>query len=355
VDLTPACWVEISCAAFARNVRHVRTTLAHDAQLMIAVKSDAYGHGEREIAQTAMAAGANCLAVLDIDTGHRLRPHVADTLLLAWLLSHSDDFTLAREASLDLGISALWQLEKLEREVPGGGTSIHLKIDTGLHRNGALPELWPALCERAEELEKTGTVRVVGIWSHLADTSIADNRAALDLFHAAVERARGLGLRPTMLHIAASAAATDIPESRLDIVRVGISAYGVSPFGDRSATDLGLEPVMVPRAFIVEIDQKAQTARVGMGFGDGLLALPADTGWVSRGSEKLALRHVEVDHLLVSVPSGSPAALGDTITLWGEPHKGTPSAEDWAQWAGTIGDEVVASMGPDVERRFSRD
>ena len=355
MDVTPTCWVEISCAAFARNVRHAQTTLAHDAQLMIAVKSDAYGHGEKEMAQAAMAAGADCLAVLDIDTGHRLRPHASDALLLAWLLSPSDDFTLAREASLDLGISALWQLEKLEREAPGAATSIHLKIDTGLHRNGALAELWPALCERAGELEKTGTVRVVGIWSHLADTSIADTKAALELFHSAVERARGLGLRPTMLHIAASAAATDIPESRLDIVRVGISAYGVSPFSDRSATDLGFEPVMVPRALILEIDQKAQTARVGMGFGDGLLTIPENTGWVSRDSEKLALRYVEVDHVVVSLPRGSRAAVGDTITLWGEPRKGTPRAEDWAQWAGTIGDEIVASMGPDVERRFSRD
>jgi alanine racemase len=112
---------------------------------------------------------------------------------------------------------------------------------------------------------------------------------------------------------------------------------------------------MVPRALIVEIDQKAQTARVGMGFGDGLLTIPENTGWVSRDSEKLALRYVDVDHVVVSLPRGSRAAVGDTITLWGEPHKGTPSAEDWAQWAGTIGDEIVASMGPDVERRFSRD
>ena len=66
---------------------------AVDAHLMVAVKSDAYGHGEQEIATTALASGAHSLAVLDIDTGVRLRPHVGDAMLLAWLLSPADDFS----------------------------------------------------------------------------------------------------------------------------------------------------------------------------------------------------------------------------------------------------------------------
>ena len=354
MGITPTCWVTVSLPAFAENIAHAKSTLAGSAHLMVAVKSDAYGHGEKEIAETALQAGADALAVLDIDSGVRLRPHAGDAMLLAWLLSPSDDFSAAARSQVDLGISGLWQLEKLAREVKQGCVSVHLKIDTGLHRNGALPGDWEALCTEALRLERAGILRVTALWSHLSDTSLEENERSLARFHAAVDEARAIGLTPQLLHIAASAAATDLPESRLDLVRVGISAYGVSPFDDRSARDMGFTPIMSAHALVTSVDEERSEALIGIGYAHGLLPLPPDTGWVVHGTERLELRSVEANHCVLALPGNHAVALGDHITLWGEPATGAASAEDWASWSGTIGDEVVSAMAHSIEHRFNR-
>lgn len=346
------CWVEISLSSFANNVRHAAATLARDAHLMVAVKSDAYGHGGRELARVAVASGAHALAVLDIDTGVDLREAIPDTPMLAWLLAPSNDFARASRWGITLGISHRWQLDKLATECAQAHTSVHLKIDTGLHRNGALAADWPDLVAYAAQLEASGLITVDGVWSHLADTSHAEDRASLERFMDAVAIARAAGLTPRLLHIAASAAATDFPEARLDMVRVGISAYGVSPFDDRSATDMGFSPVMSAHARISYLEASTGTAHASMGFGDGLLEIPPGVGWVVAGGHTLTIQRIEVDHLVLEIPEGVTLTLGEVVTLWGAPERGSPRAEDWAGWASTIGDEIVTAVARHVPRRF---
>lgn len=353
MELEGTCYASISLPAFRANVRHAKNSLADDARLMIAIKSDAYGHGGLPLAKAAVEAGADALAVLDIDYGRALRQEIPGVRLLCWLHSPSSDFAGAASAGLDVGISGLWQLELLREQAPSQDTRVHLKIDTGLHRNGALPSVWPDVVQRARELEVEGHLKVVGIWSHLADTSLEEDRSSLHRFHDAVSIARQAGLTPELLHIAASAAAADLPETRLDMVRVGIIAYGVSPFDDRSAQEMGFQPVMTVKARVTSIDTSATTAILGMGFGDGLLPPSEAEGWITHDGHRFRIASVEADHTVLSAREGSPLpAEGEWITLWGDPEGGSPRAEDWATWAGTIGDEVVASVSPHVERRF---
>jgi len=337
--------------AFQENIQAAKKILAGDAKLMIAVKSDAYGHGFARLAPIALENGADQLAVLDIDTGVAVREWAPTAPLLCWLLSPHDNFGRALDASLELGISHLWQLEKLEREAEGRVAVVHLKIDTGLHRNGALESDWPALVARAGELEREGVLMVVGVFSHLADTSIAEDKAALERFHRAVEVATQAGLSPTTLHIAASSAAMDLPESRLDMVRVGIIAYGVSPFDDRSAPEVGFTPVMSIHSSVISIDPENHTAAIGMGYADGLLPLPPDTGYVLIGTRRAAIQSVELDHTVVST-HGFDATVGDHVLVLGDHTAGAPRAEDWAEWGNTIGDEVVVGIAAHVPRNY---
>jgi alanine racemase len=347
------CHAVISLSAFRANIDQARKSLAGDAKLMVAIKSEAYGHGGVELARAAVEAGADALAVLDITQGQILRAVDPSIPLLCWLHSPSSDFAGAAKAHLDVGISGVWQLELLRAQAPGLGTRVHLKIDTGLHRNGALPELWPELVRRAAELEKEGHVSVVAIWSHLADTSLEEDHNSLQRFHDAVAIAREGGLTPELLHIAASAAAAELPEARLDLVRIGIIAYGVSPFDDRTAQELGFQPVMAVRAGVLSHSSDGKYASLGMGFGDGLLPPVTAEGWVSHGGVRFRIESVEADHMVISAPDGSPLpAVGDSVTLWGDAEETSPRAEDWARWAGTIGDEVVASVAHHVPRRF---
>lgn len=349
------CWLDISLTAFAHNVQHAHATLAVDSTLMVAVKSDAYGHGGRELARVALASGADALAVLDIDTGLDLREVIPQAPMLAWLLSPRCDFAAASSARITLGISHLWQLEKLAAETRGSHTTVHLKIDTGLHRNGALAKDWPELVAHAATLQDAGLITVEGIWSHLADTSLDEDEKSLGRFRQAVELARAAGLSPSTLHIAASAAATDFPEARLDMVRVGISVYGVSPFEGRSAEDMGFIPVMAARALVSTVEPSENRAIVAMGSGDGLFDIAPGSGWVALAGTRVPIHSIHTDHLVLALPEGLAVKPGDIATLWGAPHEGSPRAEDWASWAGTIGDEIVTAMSAAIPRRFLSD
>lgn len=351
--VVPRCQITVSLPAFRDNVRHAKKALAGDAKLMVAVKSEAYGHGGLALARAALEAGADALAVLDIPQGVAIRAENPDVALLCWLHSPTSDFGAAAKAKLDLGISGIWQLELLATQAPSTHTRVHLKIDTGLHRNGALPEEWPGLVERAAQLEREGHIRVVGVWSHLADTSLDEDRTSLEKFHRAVKLARQAGLTPDLLHIAASAAAADLPETRLDMVRIGIIAYGISPFEDRPAQELGFQPVMSVHATVLSHSADQCRAIVGMGFGDGLLPPAPGTGWITHEGTRYSLEAVDADTMTISTTGPQPLPpIGAQITVWGDPAAGSPRAEDWAQWAGTIGDEVVASLAHHVPRNF---
>jgi alanine racemase len=127
------------------------------------------------------------------------------------------------------------------------------------------------------------------------------------------------------------------------MVRVGISVYGVSPFDNRSAEDMGFSPVMVAKARVVDSSNQGDTV-LGMGYTDGLLPLTANTGWLDHRGTRGTITRVRSGKMSVTWPKGKQPAVGDIITLFGDPAGGSPRAEDWAKWADTIGDEVVAAM-----------
>ena len=167
--------IEIDLDAFRHNVRAL-AALAAPARTMLAVKADGYGHGMLPIARAALQEGADSLAVLDVPAALSIRAAGIDAQLFAWLHGQETDFGSAIAADVDLGVSSLTELRRIAE---AGVASVHLKIDTGLHRNGASPEDWPTLVRATLELQDAGRVRLAGLWSHLADASPADDAAAL--------------------------------------------------------------------------------------------------------------------------------------------------------------------------------
>src|SRR5699024_10578568 len=111
------------------------------------------------------------------------------------------------------------------------------------------------------QLESSGRITVVGLFSHLAGTSPAEDLNQLSLFQKAQQCASEAGLTPTLKHLAATAATISLPTTRLNAIRVGVGIYGLSPFPGLSAADLGLQPVMTLQATV------AATRRVPAGHG----------------------------------------------------------------------------------------
>lgn len=346
--------IEIDLDAFRANVSKL-ADIAAPARTMLAVKADGYGHGMLPIAGAALESGADSLAVLDVAAALELRDAGIRAQLFAWLHGEDTDFRAAIEHDIDLGVSSLVELRRIGDAGADRPAAVHLKIDTGLHRNGASPEDWPVLVGEALAYQERGQVRLAGLWSHLADASPADDEVALGEFRAAIAVAAGLGVpmegseRP-LLHLAASSAGIRMPEARFDLVRFGIAAYGVSPFDDVDAAGLGMRPPMTVYGTVIA--SADGTATLDLGSADGIP--PSVLGPSGSGAEvlldgrRVAVTAVGIDTLEVA----ATADVGTEAIVFGPGDRGEPTAERWATWAGSIGDEILARASTRIPRIY---
>ena len=335
----------IDLSAFQRNIRTMAAAAA-PAAAMVMLKADAYGHGIEAMAAPAVDAGAVALGVLEIDEGLKLRRAGIRVPLFAWLHGPATDFAAAARDGIEAGISSLAELRQALAQPLPAPLVVHLKADTGLHRNGATAADWPALVAEAVAAERDGLIRLRGVFSHLADAGREADAAALRVFEEAVAAARALGARPEVLHLAASSAGLYLPEARFDLVRFGIAAYGVSPFDDRSAAEIGVEPVMTLSAPVV--DARGGSAVVGAGWGDGLHQSAVGAASALIAGRRRPIIGMGADTLVVGDAQG--VAAGDEAVLFGPGRAGEPTPADWAAWAGTIGDEILTRIHARVPR-----
>ncbi|WP_405371762.1 MULTISPECIES: alanine racemase [unclassified Microbacterium] len=360
----------VDVSAIEHNVRHLRALT--QTEVIAVVKADGYGHGAERSARAALAGGADRLAVADVGEGLALRAAGIDAPILAWLHAPGESFTEAAAARLELGISSFDQLAAAGAAASEGHpVDVHLKVETGLARNGIAPADYRAVFDEAARLEAAGLVRVVGMFSHLSNTSPADDRAALSRFTVAQAGAEAAGLRPRLRHLAASHAAIDLPAARLNCVRLGIAIYGLSPFDDRSSADLGLRPAMTLRGAVAAVRRvpagqgvsygylhrtttESTLALVSLGYADGVPRAASGAGPVMIGGQRYTVAgRIAMDQFVVDV-GHAEVAVGDEAVLFGDPSTGAPSAGEWADAAGTINYEIVTRVGPRVPRREVR-
>ncbi|KAA6435044.1 tRNA (adenosine(37)-N6)-threonylcarbamoyltransferase complex ATPase subunit type 1 TsaE [Agrococcus sediminis] len=318
--------IEVDTAAIAANVRALAARAA--TPVCGVVKADGYGHGAVASARAMLDGGAAMLGVVDLAEALRLRAAGIDAPILAWLHGPGVDFSLAARHGVEVAVSSIAQLEA----AAAAGAVIHLKLDTGLGRNGIARGDRAAAIARAIALA-AGGARIRGAMSHLAGTSRDADLAQVRDFASALAEAEPLGLE--LRHLASSAAAIALPEARFDLVRIGMAAYGVDPSGPGAgdgseAAALGLRPAM--RASAAFVDGVAE-----VGLDDGLL--PAVGAPVLLGGELAHVAAVGACSIRVE-----PPRTGDGV-LWGDPAAGEPSADAWARAARTITYEVVTRMG----------
>ncbi|RWR18895.1 tRNA (adenosine(37)-N6)-threonylcarbamoyltransferase complex ATPase subunit type 1 TsaE [Agrococcus lahaulensis] len=318
--------IEVDTAAIAANVRALAARAA--TPVCGVVKADGYGHGAVASARAMLDGGAAMLGVVDLAEALQLRAAGIDAPILAWLHGPGVDFSLAARHGVDVAVSSIAQLEA----AAAAAAVIHLKLDTGLGRNGIARGDRSAAIARAIALAADGA-RIRGAMSHLAGTSREADLAQVRDFASALAEAEPLGLE--LRHLASSAAAIALPEARFDLVRIGMAAYGVDPSGPGAgdgseAAALGLRPAM--RASAAFVDGVAE-----VGLDDGLL--PAVGAPVLLGGELAHVAAVGARSLRIE-----PPRTGDGV-LWGDPAAGEPSADAWARAARTITYEVVTRMG----------
>ena len=353
----------IDLGAIADNVRHFRRLT--DAEVIAVVKANGYGHGAAEAGIAALAGGATRLGTATIDESFALRRAGITAPLVAWLHEPGRRFDDAVAAGIEIGVSSLDQLLAAAEAAPA---SVHLKVDTGLSRNGVAAEDLDRVLAEAARLERIGRIRLVGVFSHLSGASLDDDRAQLTRFEQILAQAESHGIRPEIRHLAATAGAIALPEARLDAVRIGIGLYGLSPFAGRTSAELGLRPAMTLRASVAAVrrvpagtgvsydyahrtDRETTLALVPLGYADGIPRQASTHGPVLvNGRPHTVSGRIAMDQFVVDV-GDAPVAVGDEVIVFGDPTLGQPSASDWADAAGTINYEIVTRIGQRVPRR----
>ncbi|MFF4586805.1 alanine racemase [Streptomyces sp. NPDC001388] len=369
---------EIDLAALRANVRTLRAK-APGAAFMAVVKADGYGHGALPCARAAVEAGATWVGTATPEEALALRASgglPADVRIMCWLWTPGGPWREAVEADLDMSVSGLWALEEvvLAAHALGRPARVQLKADTGLGRNGCQPgDDWARLVAGALEAEEAGLVRITGLWSHFAcadepgHPSIA---AQLGLFREMVAYAEQRGVRPEVRHIANSPATLTLPETHFDLVRPGIAMYGVSPAPALgSSADLGLRPVMTLTASLALVKQvpgghgvsyghhyitpgETTLGLVPLGYADGIPRHASGNGPVLvAGKWRTVAGRIAMDQFVVDLGGDEPGP-GAEAVLFGPGDRGEPTAQDWAQAAGTIGYEIVTRIGSRVPRVY---
>ncbi|MGW4006573.1 alanine racemase, partial [Streptomyces nigra] len=296
--------------------------------------------------------------------------------MMCWLWTPGGPWQEAIEADLDVSVSGMWALREVTEAARRAGTParVQLKADTGLGRGGCQPgDDWAELVREALRAEGDGLIRITGLWSHFAcadepgHPSIA---AQLDSFREMTAYAEERGARPEVRHIANSPATLTLPESHFDLVRTGIALYGVSPSPELgSPADLGLRPVMTLSASLALVKQvpgghgvsyghhyvtpgETTLGLVPLGYADGIPRHASGAGPVLVGGKwRTVAGRVAMDQFVVDLGGDEPEA-GARAVLFGPGDGGEPTAEDWAQAAGTIGYEIVTRIGSRVPRVY---
>ncbi|WP_442907614.1 alanine racemase [Kineococcus sp. G2] len=369
--------------AIAGNAAVLRERLG-TAQLMAVVKADGYGHGAVPAARAALAGGASWLGVAHVHEALALRRAGITAPVLAWLLTPGLDLAAAVAADVDLSVAAPWALAEVvaAARATGRTASIHLELDTGMSRGGASPQRWADLLDAVAGHVAEGSVRVRGTWAHFASADAPGDPsvdAQLDVFAAAVATARARGVDPGLLHHANSPAALLVPRARLDLARCGIALYGLSPAPAAApAARLGLVPAMTLTARLAHVrpvpagvgvsyglthvvPRATTLGLVPVGYGDGLprhaSTVPGPAAAVLVGGRRRpVLGRVCMDQVVVDLGGDEPAP-GAPVVLFGAGQAAgrpeEPTAQDWAEAAGTIAYEVVTRIGPRVPRRWT--
>lgn len=361
-------------AAIRANVERLRA-VAGAAEVMAVVKADAYGHGIVPVSRTALAAGATWLGVAQLGEALALRAAGIDAPLLTWIYGPGAPLAEALTADLDLSASAPWALDELAAaaRLTGRTARVHLKADTGMARGGARPEQWAELVGHAARLAAEGTVDVVGVWSHLArgdEPAEPTTATQLAAFRDAVATAEQAGLRPAVRHLAASSGTLFHADTHLDLVRPGLALYGLSPAPDvADAVALGLRAALRLEAEVIHVkDVPAGTlvgyghtyttpsagrlALVPLGYGDGIPRHAGNAGPVRVGGHHGRVSgRVSMDQVVVDLgPDAGDVSVGDVAVLLGDARDGDPTAQDWADAAGTISYEIVTRLGSRIPR-----
>ncbi|MBX3110814.1 MAG: alanine racemase [Fimbriimonadaceae bacterium] len=365
MDPYPRTWAVVDLRVLRGNLAYVRSQLgAGGAQIALVAKADAYGHGLLPVCRFAVAHGADAVAVATVQEGVSLREAGVECPVMVMSPILPVDCEQAVFYNLDVFVEnvALAKAMDVAAARQTREARVHLKVDTGLHRFGCAPKDASTI---AHEIDGFTNCRLVGLCQHFSDSSSDEQSTAKQLwiFDQAHKECRARSVKFEHVHMANSGAALKYPASRGTMVRIGVLAYGVDPFGLTNGavtpamswfgrvTSLRMVPAGAKLGYAGTFTTTRQTvvATVGVGYGDGYQRHLSNKGFVALNGQRAAvIGLVCMDQLLVDATGIQNLAVGSVAELLGP----NVSASELASLAGTNAHEILTGITARVPRRY---
>jgi alanine racemase len=367
-------WVEINLDHLAHNIVQFRQLVAPQTRIMAVVKADGYGHGALMIGKTALASGAESLAVAFVEEGIYLRQSGIDAPIL--LLGYTDpvQFTTLISYNLTPTVFDLPTAVEFSKQAQAAGVvlPLHLKLDTGMGRVGLLPAEAVAVTEQIAALP---ALEIEGIFTHLAvaeDEDRSYTEEQLRKFNQIIETMKAKGISFPLIHAANSAAAINNPDAHYNLIRLGLALYGHYPATTLRKCGISLKPALTFKSRVVLVKSLPpgscisygctyQTANeeliatVPVGYADGYSRLLSNQGEVLiRGVRAPVVGRICMDHLMVNVSHIPGVHRGDEVVLYGRQGAEEMAVEEVADKIGTVNYELLCAVDKRVSRFYYR-
>jgi alanine racemase len=366
-------WAEIDLDAIAQNAAGLKARAGGRAELMVAVKANAYGHGAVPVARAAMEGGATRLAVHRTLEGVQLRQAgiAAPILIMGYTMpaesGHVVRWDLTPTVNSKPQAEALSEAAVAQRRA----LPVHVKVDTGMSRYGLLPD---EVLDFVRFLSGLPGLELEGLYSHHSVADLADKaftRHQFSVYMDVVKRLEEAGFAFPLKHVSNSATTLDLPEMALDMVRCGIALYGLRP-SNKVEPAIPLRPALALKSRLVRVrtlpagasisygrthitDKPTRVALVPVGYGDGYHRILSNRGRVLiHGWRAPIVGRVCMDQFVVDISHIPAARLHDEVVLIGRQGTEHIPAEEVARWAETINYEVTTSLLPRVVRIYLR-
>ena len=359
--------VIVDRAAFQHNITGIKQGCQPGTRLMAVIKADAYGHGAAAMAQTAVESGADFLGVARINEAHALRQDGIKAPILLFGPFFPDQAPWAAAHGIRLSVSSLETAQALSQAAKDLETpvKIHIKTDTGMGRMGLSTANLEETVKEILAMAQLPGLEVEGLYTHFANADEPDKTHTLGQFQTFMDLKQALsdqGLAPAICHCANSAATLELPQTHLDMVRPGISLYGLSHSPGQAPEDDNLKRVMsiesriihlksVPKGFTVSYGstwtapRDTMIATVPIGYGDGYRRFNSNKGAMLVGGQRApVVGRVCMDLTMLDVGHIPGLAVGDPVVIMGRQGEETLWAEELAALSHTVNYEVVASL-----------
>lgn len=364
-------WLEISKSALLHNFKQLKQNITPKTKTLCVVKGDAYGHDLKSVIKVLNTVSQDFYGVFDLQDALTIRKSNKKISILVMCPSQIDFIPLAITYDLSLSVSSNQVLAQIIKKKLSKPIKIHLCIETGLGRDGILFE---ELSRTLALIHNKKNIVVEGLYTHFSG---AESRQFDMLTRTQITKLlewesafQNLGIKP-ITHASGTAGSFLGKQFQLDMCRIGLGLYGLWPSDETESTakKVVLKPVLSWKTRVIDIKELPKNHGVGydvsfitnkptkvavvpVGYYDGVPRAATNKAWMLVQGTKVPLRGKVMMNMCVLEVSNLDVKIGDEVVIVGTQGKSTVTAEEWAEWSGTINYEIVTKINPLLPRKL---